>query len=111
MGYVAPWLATGGWVPFVRRLQQSRELELLSKLVGLPDLHQNVTLGKFLKGCGGPNTELDLKLTFWSGTLPYVLSGCASDDEVDAKACALKALQQWSGSVDEQMSNRGQNSS
>ena len=38
MGCVAPWLATGGWVPFVRRLQQSRQLGLLSKLVGLLDL-------------------------------------------------------------------------
>ena len=38
--------------PVVRRLQQSRELELLSKLVGLPDLDRNDILGNFRKGCG-----------------------------------------------------------
>ena len=72
IGCVVPWLATGGWIPFVRRLQQSRELELLSKLVGLPDLDRNYIICHFRKGCGALNTELDLKLTFWSGTLPYV---------------------------------------
>lgn len=103
MDCVAPWLATGSWIPSVRSLQQSRERELLSKLVGLFGLGRKYTHGSFRKGCGALNTELALTLTFGTGTLPYVPSGCALDDLVDAKVCASKALQQWKGSVDKEL--------
>ena len=77
---------------YVVNVQRRREFDVLFACAPAPADDRTYIFDNDQAGCRLLLFELDAKISMSSETSPYVLSGLAAGDVVDARRCGHKAL-------------------